>query len=119
MAKRKPTNPLDLTDQEAEVLQGVDVPAEVKAFAEQAHDVGDRIAAYSKVAALARAERLALREVRLLTMEHESVVSDSAYRQRIAALEGQKNDALALASRTQQELRKATALPAMAVHSND
>ena len=78
-----------------------------------------RISAYEKVAAAARAERLALQEIRRLHEARESITVESEWRQRISELEGERKALLADNEATRQRLAQATAEPAMAVYSRD
>lgn len=74
---RKKTDDLALTDDEIAILSGSRTPDLVRQFvARQQSSVGLRTSAYRKVAALARAEREAMTEIRLLQIARERIGED-------------------------------------------
>lgn len=75
--------------------------------------------AYEKVAAAARAERLALQEIRRLHAAREAITEESEWRQRIHQLGSEKDELSATADDLRRRLMQAIALPALAVHSSE
>lgn len=120
MRKRNESTQFDLTEDEVAVLRMPGVPNEVRAFLGRQHEaVGTRITAYEKVAASARAERLALQEIRRLGAARDAITDESEYRVRISQLEGEKREIASNAEDLRLRLMNVTALPAAAVHSSD
>jgi len=120
MRRRDDRNPHDLTDDEVAVLKGAGIPKEVKEFVLRSYDtIGARITAYEKIAAAARAERLALSEIRRLHEAREAITHESEWRRRIIELEGEKKALEADNEAARKHLAQMTAAPAMAVHSGD
>lgn len=113
-------DPHALTERESEVLRSTTVPAELRSFVARQHEqVGPKVTAYQKVAALARAEREALCEIRALRIvKGENGEAAEETEQEIARLRQVKAE-LEEAVREQRAMMTAkNALPALAEHSN-
>ena len=113
--KQRETNQSDLTAAEISLLRGSGVPASIREYLTRSHeDVGLKASAYRKIAAAASAEREALIEVHALGLVRAKLGanSDRVQVRAVEALEAE-ND------RLRRELRHATAIPALAVNSND
>lgn len=115
--KRK-ANPEALTDEEIAFLRSSSASAPVRQFvARQQEAVGVRTSAYRKVAAAARAEREAL--VEIAALEAVRLAAGQGDNARIAQLESDRSHLLHELDSLRNRLMTATALPALAVHSND
>ena len=120
MRKREQKNQYDLTEDEIAVLKASSVPKEVKEFVVRNYDtIGARTTAYEKIAAAARAERLALSEIRRLHEAREAITVEADWRVRINELEGEKKALEADNAAIRQRMAQAIAEPAMAVYSRD
>lgn len=107
--RRKSTDDLALTDEEIQVLGSSRTPESVKAFvSRQQQQVGIRTSAYQKIAAAARAERLALTEIALLTAARMSLgePSDQASPEQVAI----GDDRTQLLATVEDQRRKIAAL---------
>lgn len=116
----KKSNPNDLTDDEIGFLRGASIAPEVKHYLSRQHEnIGMKVSAYRKVAAAASAECEALLAVRSLSEVQGEMTELTKARQTINALQ-MKVDALETTEVRQEVARRQlTALPAMAVHSDD
>lgn len=113
-------DPNDLTDKERDLLASNRVPPEIKAFMRYRKDgLGERVSLYRKVAADARAEADALLAVRDLQAAQGEIVSLTVARERIATLERRARALEATVTAKDREIETRTAVPALAVHSDD
>lgn len=120
MSLTRKVNPMDLTEDETQLLKGSNIPPEVKQFAARQHDnIGTRTSAFRKIAAAAQAEAEALLAIR----DRDAVMGEMANlaeaKERIRQLERRAAALEATATTKDAEIRRLTAAPAIAVHSGD
>lgn len=114
------SNPHDLTEDEVQFLKGPNVPPEVKAYTARQHgSIGTRTSAFRKIAAAAQAEAEALLAIR----DRDAVMGEMAnlaeMRERYATLERHAHALEANGHRKDEAIRRLSAGPAVAVHSDD
>lgn len=120
MSLTRKVNPMDLTEDETQLLKGSNIPPEVKQFAARQHDnIGTRTSAFRKIAAAARAEADALLAIRDRDLVMGEMANLAEARDRIAQLERRANALEASATEKDRQIRRLMAAPAAVVHSDD
>ena len=120
LTRKDQPNPYDLTEEEARALGSTRIPDEVRGFiARRQGSIGVETMALRKVAARAQAEVEAIRATRALSAEHGDLADLAEAKERIATLERRAKALEATANVKDAEIRRLTAGPAAAVHSDD
>lgn len=116
----KKDNPYDLTDEEVKASKGSSVPPEVRAMLARQHEtLGVQVSMYRKVAAFAQAKAEAMLATRDLHAVEGEMADLAEAKERIATLERRALALEVTATQKDAEIRRLTAGPAAAVHSND
>lgn len=116
----KKTNPNDLTEDEIQYLRGNHVAPEIKLFLSRQHEnLGVSTSALQKVARNARAKCDALLAVRELSELNDELTRLATARQTISVLERKVSALEGQLDGKDANIRKLTAAPALAVHSED
>jgi len=119
MGIRKKNDDNALTAEEIAFLRSSQTPEAIKAYVARHHEsIGLRTAAFQKVAAAARAEREALMEIKATQVLRASIEAPT-HDARAIQLERQVRALVEHNDRLMAEVRRQTALPAMAVSSAD
>lgn len=117
---KKRTNSQDLTDAEIAFLRSTNLDPEVKKYLSRQHEnIGVKASAFRKIADAAAAETAALLAVRELGAVQGDLASLDEAKHQLQAAERRVGMLESAVGQKDAEIRRLTALPAMAEHSRD